>query len=294
MNPYIIFDQYDREEDIRRHKSVAMFSYLGLFFLIPLLQARRSPFAQFHAKQGMKLFACSLIVELTCNILERILFFFAKIPFVGTVFDILATLVSVVGAVGAIFFFVLMILGLVSAAKGRTDELKYIGKLRFFNIEIGQPFFFTSEENEFGYVKDEVKTNKIMVIACYFLPLLSLIPLFAGKSSKYLVDNAKRSLNLFIFNLIVLFVLTAAEVLFVFLAVGPNLATLFEMNVIPSLSAVLGTLDFGMWWFAIAPVALLISAWEMLVLAIQVIYSIKAFKGDNTELPFFGKLKIIR
>jgi len=44
-----IFDQKDVEEN----KYVAALSYLGILFLVPLLLKKESPFAQFHAKQGL-------------------------------------------------------------------------------------------------------------------------------------------------------------------------------------------------------------------------------------------------
>ncbi len=42
-------------KDIEENKYVAMLSYLGILFLVPLLMKKESPFAQFHAKQGLVL-----------------------------------------------------------------------------------------------------------------------------------------------------------------------------------------------------------------------------------------------
>lgn len=42
-------------KDIADNKFVAALSYLGLLFLVPLLVKKDSPFAQFHAKQGLVL-----------------------------------------------------------------------------------------------------------------------------------------------------------------------------------------------------------------------------------------------
>lgn len=49
VEPKLAFDQKDVEEN----KLVAALSYLGLLFLVPLLIKKESPFAQFHAKQGL-------------------------------------------------------------------------------------------------------------------------------------------------------------------------------------------------------------------------------------------------
>lgn len=43
-------------KDIQDNKFVAALSYVGLLVLIPLFLARKSPFAQEHAKQGLILF----------------------------------------------------------------------------------------------------------------------------------------------------------------------------------------------------------------------------------------------
>ncbi len=40
-------------KDIEENRYVAALSYLGILFLIPLLMKKESPFAQFHAKQGL-------------------------------------------------------------------------------------------------------------------------------------------------------------------------------------------------------------------------------------------------
>jgi uncharacterized membrane protein len=41
------------EKDVTENKYVAMLSYLGILFLVPLLVKKESAFAQFHAKQGL-------------------------------------------------------------------------------------------------------------------------------------------------------------------------------------------------------------------------------------------------
>lgn len=51
VEPKMTFDQKDVEEN----KLIAALAYLGLLFLVPLLVKKESPFAQFHAKQGLVL-----------------------------------------------------------------------------------------------------------------------------------------------------------------------------------------------------------------------------------------------
>jgi uncharacterized membrane protein len=42
-------------KDVEENKYVAALSYLWILFLVPLLMKKESPFAQFHAKQGLVL-----------------------------------------------------------------------------------------------------------------------------------------------------------------------------------------------------------------------------------------------
>ncbi len=49
------------EKDSADNKYVAALSYIGILFLIPLLAKKDSPFAQFHAKQGLVLCVVSIL-----------------------------------------------------------------------------------------------------------------------------------------------------------------------------------------------------------------------------------------
>jgi uncharacterized membrane protein len=44
------------EADVKENSFVAAIGYISILFLIPLLLKKDSPFAQFHAKQGLYLF----------------------------------------------------------------------------------------------------------------------------------------------------------------------------------------------------------------------------------------------
>lgn len=48
-------------KDIEDHKLIAALSYLGILVLIPLLLARKSAFAQEHAKQGLVLLIVHIV-----------------------------------------------------------------------------------------------------------------------------------------------------------------------------------------------------------------------------------------
>ncbi|MBQ2904826.1 MAG: zinc-ribbon domain-containing protein [Clostridia bacterium] len=99
-------------EDIAANKVMAILSYLSLLFLVPLLAAKESPFARYHANQGILLFIVQVVgVALT------------SIPYVGWL----------AGALINIFTTVLMIIGILNAYNGKAKELPIIGKFRIIN-----------------------------------------------------------------------------------------------------------------------------------------------------------------
>lgn len=92
----------------------AILSYLGILFLIPLLVAKDNDFDQFHAKQGLVLFIAEIITAM-----------FAAVP--------------ILGWFGApllyIFWFILVIIGIINVLEGKKKELPLIGQFsEKFNI----------------------------------------------------------------------------------------------------------------------------------------------------------------
>ena len=77
-------DHSFKQEDIDAHRITAALSYLWILCLIPLLTAKKSGFAQHHAKQGLILF---------------ILSFFGWVPFFGWIISLAIVIVSVLGLV---------------------------------------------------------------------------------------------------------------------------------------------------------------------------------------------------
>ena len=99
--------------DIAQNKAMAVLSYLGILFLIPILSAPNSPYARFHSNQGIILFIAGFIYGVAGGVLS-------VIPFVGSIFF---------GAFGLLIF-VFTILGIFNAASGKAKELPLIGKIR--------------------------------------------------------------------------------------------------------------------------------------------------------------------
>lgn len=95
-------------KDAEENKAMAAIGYLGILFLVPLLAAKNSPFAQYHAKQGLVLF-----------ILEVIIGALSALPFIGW---------FIVGPIGGIITIILFIMGIINALGGKQQPLPVIGK----------------------------------------------------------------------------------------------------------------------------------------------------------------------
>jgi len=88
------------------HKGYAALSYLGILVIIPLIAARKYPFAWYHANQGLVL----CIFSILCQVIGRAF--------------------SIVGTLGGIITFVFIIIGLINVANGNQKELPVLGKIR--------------------------------------------------------------------------------------------------------------------------------------------------------------------
>ena len=103
-------------EDIEKNKVMAILAYLSWLVLIPLLAAKESKFARFHANQGLVLAIAEIILGIALGILEGI-------PLIGLIFGLVGGLLGLV-------CLILAILGIVNAANGKAKELPVIGKFR--------------------------------------------------------------------------------------------------------------------------------------------------------------------
>ncbi len=101
-------------DDAEKNKTFGILAYI--LFFIPLLAAKDSPFAKYHANQGLALFL-TMIVSLTA------LTILSFIPFIGFVFSLLHVLVY-------LGFLVLVVLGIVNAAAGKCVPLPVIGGIK--------------------------------------------------------------------------------------------------------------------------------------------------------------------
>ncbi len=112
-------DQFD-PADIQQNKVMAVLSYIGILVLVPILGAKDSKFARYHANQGLLLLIASAAYNIALRIVNAILYAISwRLAFIGTILSAVS-----------IAFFVLMIIGIVNAANGRAKELPVIGKYR--------------------------------------------------------------------------------------------------------------------------------------------------------------------
>ena len=94
------------ESDIQQNKGMAIVAYI--LFFVPLLAAKESPFAQYHARQGFNLFLLALATNVVLGI----------IPIIGWLLLPLANL----------GILALVIIGILAAANGQVKPLPLIGK----------------------------------------------------------------------------------------------------------------------------------------------------------------------
>lgn len=99
--------------DIDDNKALAILSYIGILFLVPMLAAPKSQFAQYHAKQGMILFITSVILYLV---------------FYGLAFVSIG-LIGFLSFIPWLFVVIWSILGIVNAINGEEKPLPVIGTL---------------------------------------------------------------------------------------------------------------------------------------------------------------------
>lgn len=101
-------------KDIEDNKAMAILAYI--IFFIPMIAAPNSPFAKFHANQGLVLFLAGLVSYVAMIILGFLT--------LGLTFLLMPLL--------WIGMLVLAILGIVNAASGEAKELPIIGSMKLY------------------------------------------------------------------------------------------------------------------------------------------------------------------
>ena len=106
--------------DVEKNKVFAVLAYFGILVLVPILAARESKFAMYHANQGLILLILCIASGIPLMILFTVL---AYIPILGPLICM-----ALWGAYG-IGIMILWILGIINAAQGQMKPLPVIGNL---------------------------------------------------------------------------------------------------------------------------------------------------------------------
>jgi uncharacterized membrane protein len=105
-------------DDAENNKIFGILAYLGILCLVPLFAAKNSPFARYHANQGLVLF----LVEIALGILLQIIYMILAVIGIGFISVFLSLLWLGVIA--------LLIIGIINAAAGKCVPLPVIGKFK--------------------------------------------------------------------------------------------------------------------------------------------------------------------
>ncbi len=106
--------------DIEKNKVMGILAYLSWLVIIPILVAKDSKFARFHANQGLVLAITEIVWWVGTGILSAILSAISwRLGFISTILGLMN-----------IVFLVFLVIGIMNAANGKAKELPVIGKFK--------------------------------------------------------------------------------------------------------------------------------------------------------------------
>ncbi|MBU0661155.1 hypothetical protein KKG22_03160 [Patescibacteria group bacterium] len=100
------------KEDIEKNKGMAALAYI-IFFLPMLTEAKDSPYAMFHANQGLVLLILAVLISM-----------FGSLPLIGW---------FVIMPLGSLLVIVLWFIGIINAINGKMTELPLIGSFHLID-----------------------------------------------------------------------------------------------------------------------------------------------------------------
>jgi uncharacterized membrane protein len=103
--------------DVEKNKAMAVLAYLGILVLVPILAAKDSPFAKYHANQGLVLTIGAVALFFAVGILS---FIVGAIPGVNVIAGCFGCVLFPTAGIG---YLVLVIMGIVNAVNGRMKPL---------------------------------------------------------------------------------------------------------------------------------------------------------------------------
>ena len=118
--------EYDKT-DAEANKVMALLSYFGILVLVPILGAKHSPFARFHANQGLVLLLGMIGYGIADGIATAIL---RAILYKGlglwSIYSMCSSIINLL----YVGFTILAIIGIINVLNGRAKGLPIIGKYR--------------------------------------------------------------------------------------------------------------------------------------------------------------------
>jgi len=121
--------EYD-PKDIEDNKIIALFSYIGILFLIPLLARPDSKYAKFHTNQGIVLFILSSVVSVLKTLIVTFILKTILSPLPHGLYITMLRLASTVFNILSLGVGVLAIIGIINACSGKAKTLPLIGKFK--------------------------------------------------------------------------------------------------------------------------------------------------------------------
>ena len=116
------------QQDVEQNKVMAVLAYFGILVLIPILAAKESKFARFHANQGLILLITGLILLITG--VAYSIFVQVVIKIVSFISYVLTGIVGIALGLAWLLLLVLAIIGIINAVKGEFKQLPLIGQFQ--------------------------------------------------------------------------------------------------------------------------------------------------------------------
>ena len=107
-------------QDVNQNKVFGILAYLGFLVLVPIFAAKDSPYARFHANQGLVLLIFEAAAYFMVAMCRLILFF---VPFAGIFIS--ALLGFCIFCISTVF----IVLGIINACSNEAKKLPIIGEI---------------------------------------------------------------------------------------------------------------------------------------------------------------------
>jgi uncharacterized membrane protein len=106
--------------DAEKNKIFGILAYLWILCLVPIFAAKDSPFAKYHANQGLVLFLLEIVLSITLYIINIVIF---------TILPGMSFIASILGLI-QLGPLILLIMGIINAAAGKCVPLPVIGGIK--------------------------------------------------------------------------------------------------------------------------------------------------------------------